>query len=116
MRSHALRVPLQKIRHGPCTGLGLKAEGGRKRQIWYPFFSLGSTESQCVMQKLRQPKEAHLWVQRRMLLQLLVKKNILCSNYVLQGRETHRKRSSHLRRAHFPATEGMLLHGRSRSI
>ena len=77
MRSQALRVLLQKIRHVPCTGLGLEAEDGRKRQIWCPFFSLGSTESQCVMQKLRQPKEAHLWVQRRMLLQLLVKTNIL---------------------------------------
>ena len=76
MRPHALQAPLQKIHHVPCTELGLEAEDGRKRQIWCPFFSLGSTESQCVMQKLRQPKEAHLWVQRQMLLQLIVRTNI----------------------------------------
>ena len=77
MRSHALRVPLQKIRHVLYTGLGLEAEDGRKRQIWCHSVSPGSTESQCVMQKLRQPKAAHLRVQRRMLLQLVVRTNIL---------------------------------------
>lgn len=73
MCPHVLQAPLQKIHHVPYIELGSEAEHGRKRQIWYPFFWLGSTESQCVVQKLRQPKEGHLWVQRRMLLQFLVK-------------------------------------------